>query len=195
MTDTSTQHLTADELDALIGGIGAPRALSHTATCAVCRELVILDRQVVALLGSLPAIDAPAGFEDRVMARITIGAQAPALAPIRSPREVAARRRVLGLTMAGSSAVAAGFVWAAADPSAAHGWSGAALSGLADSLWLSVQTVVANTAEQPWFGAVRDTVATPVRALPYLLGAAGAYALALAGLGRLLAEPATDAGW
>ncbi len=169
--------------------------MSHTATCILCRELVILDRQLVALLGELPPVDVPSGFEDRVMARVTIGAPTPVLAPVRSPREVAARRRVLGLTMAGSSAVAAGFVWAAADPTAAHGWSGVALSGLVDSLWLSVQTVVANTAEQPWFGAVRDTVATPVRALPYLLGAAGAYALALAGLGRLLAEPAADAGW
>lgn len=193
MTDTASQHLTADELDALIGGKATPRALSHTATCPLCHEMVVLDRQVVALLGALSPIEPMTGFEDRVMARVAI--RAPSLVVMRSPREIAARRRVVGLGLVGSGAVAAGFAWAAADPIAAHGFSGAAVGGMADSLWLSVQALVANTAEQPWFNTVRDSIASPVRALPILAAAAGAYAIALAGLGRLLAEPAADAGW
>ena len=50
-------------------------------------------------------------------------------------------------------------------------------------------------AEQPWFNSARDLVATPARALPLVAGIAGVYAAALIGLRRLLAEPATDAGW
>jgi hypothetical protein len=38
-------------------------------------------------------------------------------------------------------------------------------------------------------------MATPVRALPALVAAAGAYTVALLGLRRLLTRPATDAGW
>ena len=34
-----------------------------------------------------------------------------------------------------------------------------------------------------------------LRALPYVVGGAGLYAIGLTGLSRLLAEPATDAGW
>ena len=55
--------------------------------------------------------------------------------------------------------------------------------------------LAANTAERPWFGSVRDAVTTPLRALPYVVGGAGLYAIGLTGLSRLLAEPATDAGW
>ncbi len=194
MTQPTTEHLSADELDALIGGVALPRALSHTATCPPCHEMVVLDRQLVALLGAMQPIAPSESFPDRVMARVVVrpaGVLAPAT---RSPREVAARRRILGLSLAGSGAIAAGFAWAATDPAAALGWSGAAMGGVA-RLWLSLQAVVANTAEQPWFGAVRDTLATPMRALPFLVGGAGLYAITLAGLGRLLAEPANDARW
>lgn len=197
MTQASTTHLSADELDALLEGIGSMQAQSHTATCRLCAEMVRLDRQVIAALGSLPRVTVPmrSDFEDRVMARVDLRA-APMTPPaVVTPRAVAARRRFLGLTLAGGTAVAAGFAWAALDPDRANGLSGAALGGVADSLWLSLQTMVANTAEQPWFTAVRDTFVTPSRALPFVIVGAGAYAAALTGLGRLLAEPATDAGW
>lgn len=195
MTQASTTHLTADELDALLAGIGTTRAESHTATCRLCHEMVRLDRQVVAALGALPPVTLPirSDFEDRVMARVDLRS-APVVATV-TPRAVAARRRFLGLTLAGGAAVAAGFAWAAVDPDRANGLSGAALGGMADSLWLSLQTMVANTAEQPWFTTVRNALATPAQALPFVIVGAGAYAAALAGLGRLLAEPATDAGW
>ena len=55
--------------------------------------------------------------------------------------------------------------------------------------------MAANAVEQPWFGAVRDTLTTPSRALPVAAAVAGVYAAALLGFRRLLAEPATDAGW
>ena len=195
MTQPTTEHLSADELDALIGGVALARALSHTATCPPCREMLVLDRQLVALLGAMPPIEPMAGFPDRVMARVVMKPMAVLAPAQRSPREVAARRRVLGFSVLGSSAIAAGFAWAVTDPTAAHGWSGAAMGGVTSSLWLSLQAVVANTAEQPWFGAVRSALATPMRALPFLVGGAGLYAITLAGLGRLVAEPATDANW
>ena len=60
---------------------------------------------------------------------------------------------------------------------------------------VSLQALAANAAEQPWFDGARDLFATPARALPLAAGVAGVYAAALLGLRRLLAEPATDAGW
>ncbi len=197
MTQPAMQHLTADELDALVGGLSSPRALSHVATCPLCDEMVALDRRVVALLGGLPAIEPAAGFADRVMARVTIadGVIKVVTAPTRTPREVAAKRRILGLSLVGGTAVAAGFAWAVTHPASATGWSGAAVGGVGESLWLSVQALAANTAEQPWFGTVREALTTPLRALPYVVGGAGLYAIGLTGLSRLLAEPATDAGW
>jgi hypothetical protein len=197
MTQDLTTHLSADELDALLEGTGTARSLFHGETCALCREMVRLDRQVIAALGSFPPIALPmrSDFEDQVMARIDLRAAPVALAESVTPRAVAARRRFIGLVLAGGTAVAAGFAWAALDPAAANGLSGAALGGVGDSLWLSLQTMVANTAEQPWFAVARDTLASPARALPFVVAGAGLYAAALAGLGRLLAEPATDAGW
>ncbi len=197
MTQASTTHLTADELDALLQGIATMRAQSHTATCRLCAEMVRLDRQVIAALGAFPPVTLPmrGDFEDRVMARVDLRS-APVVQPVATtPRAVAARRRFLGLTLTAGTAVAAGFAWAALDPDRANGLSGAALGGMADTLWLSLQTMVANTAEQPWFTAVRGALSTPAQALPFVIVGAGAYAAALAGLGRLLAEPATDAGW
>jgi hypothetical protein len=66
---------------------------------------------------------------------------------------------------------------------------------VSQSLWLSLQALSANAAEQPWFVPVRDTLATPARAVPALIGVAGVYLALLLGLRRLLTRPATDAGF
>jgi hypothetical protein len=112
-----------------------------------------------------------------------------------TPRSVAARRRAIGALLVTGGGIAAGFAWAAAHPADALRWSAPALQDTGHALWLSLQTVVANATEQPWFSSLRDTVGTPVRGLLIVAAAAGAYAIALMGLRRLMTEPATDAGW
>ena len=60
------------------------RALAHLDQCEACRENV---RQLTVtgeeLVGLLPAIEPPAGFETRVMERLGLGTPAPAPVPVR----------------------------------------------------------------------------------------------------------------
>ena len=60
------------------------QALAHLDHCASCREKV---RQLTAtgegLLGLLPSVEPPAGFEARVMDRLGLGAPAPSPSPAR----------------------------------------------------------------------------------------------------------------
>jgi anti-sigma factor RsiW len=195
MNSLDPNHLTADELDAFLTDSSSQLVASHLATCVACADMVTQDKRLVAMLAALPYYDASAGFADRVIRGLT-PRQAPVVVPVvDTPRVVAARRRALGALIVAGGGVAAGFAWAAAHPADALSWSGPALQHTGHALWLSLQTVVANATEQPWFSSFRDTMATPARALFILAGAAGVYAVALLGLRRLMTEPATDAGW
>jgi hypothetical protein len=75
------------------------QALAHLDQCEACRENV---RQLTVtgeeLVGLLPAIEPPAGFETRVMERLGFGAPAPAPAPVPARRVGLARR--FGLKLA-----------------------------------------------------------------------------------------------
>ena len=75
------------------------RALAHLDRCEECRENV---RQLTVtgeeLVGLLPAIEPPAGFETRVMERLGLGTPSPAPAPARA-RQVSPARR-FGLKLA-----------------------------------------------------------------------------------------------
>jgi len=189
-------HLTADELDSFLTQSAPPLLVSHIATCTSCAQMVERDLRVVRALAILPHFDPKAGFSDSVMrGLVPHTAPAPVLAATTSPRAVAARRRAIGAVVLAGGSLAAGFVWAAAHPEAALKWSGPALQDAGHALWVSLQSVVANTTDQPWFASVRDMFATPARALLALAGAAAAYAIALTGLRRLMTEPATNAGW
>lgn len=192
----NSPHLTADELDGLLDQQISPRVTSHLATCAECASMVERDRRVVQALAALPYYDAAPDFGDRVIRGIT-PRQAPAAVVVaeRSPRAVAARRRAIGALVLAGGGLAAGFAWAATHPGEALRWSGPALQDSGHAVWQSLQSVVANATEQPWFPSVRDALATPVRALLAFAGITGCYAFALTGLRRLMTEPATDAGW
>lgn len=195
MSDANMNHLTADELDALLVGTSLPHAMSHLATCPPCVAMRELDARLVTALSGLPTWEPAADFPERVMARVQIRPVLAELPRVLTPRERSARRRVLVALATTGGALAAGLAWAVANPTTALGWTAPTVAEAGQSLWITVQTIAANTAEQPWFDSVRDALATPARAFPVLVGVLGAYALALVGLRRLLAEPATDAGW
>ncbi len=75
------------------------RALAHLDRCEACRENV---RQMTVtgeeLVGLLPAIEPPAGFETRVMERLGLGTPAPSLAP--GPARQLSPARRFGLKLA-----------------------------------------------------------------------------------------------
>ena len=196
MNPHDPQHLTADQLDAFLTENGAPDAVSHLATCTSCAEMVARDARVVAMLAALPYFDAAPGFGDRVLQGLTPRTVPALVQPdLATPRAAAARKRAIGALVLLGGGIAATFVWASAHPTDALRWSAPALQDTGHALWVSLQNVVANATEQPWFATVRDSMATPARALFAVAGAAGAYAIALLGLRRLMTEPATDAGW
>ena len=195
MSTHEMHHLTADELDAILDGAGSPRAITHVTDCTMCYTLVQLDQQVVGALAGLPALDPPAGFDSRVMARVTVRAPVVHGGVVITARARDARRRVAVGALVVGSAVAGGFAWAAANPADALAWANPALSGIGQTAWTSLQAIAANATEQPWFNSARDLVTTPARALPIVAAVAGVYAAALVGLRRLLVEPAANAGW
>jgi hypothetical protein len=196
MNDLSA-HLSADELDALQFGSGGDRAMSHVETCADCRVLVGRDARVLALLAALPAWEPRPGFAERIIAGLdrSVMVQLPASASGETDRSRSARRRVLIGGLVTGGIVAGGFAWAAANPGAALGLATPALQDVGQTLWLSLRGVTANALEQPWFGTVRDTLASPTRIVPALVIVGTAYLAALVGLRRLLTRPAADAGW
>jgi hypothetical protein len=192
----NSPHLTADELDEFLAEKSPASITSHVATCAACTALVARDRLLLAALAALPRFPVAAEFSDRVMARVAV-ASAPVAIAAGAPtaRSLAARRRAFGAAFVVGGGIVAGFVWAGAHPAETLRWSGPALQDAGHSLWLSLQAVVANATEQPWFASMRDSLATPARALAAVAGIAGAYAIGLLGLRRLMNEPATHASW
>jgi hypothetical protein len=196
MNSPRVEHLTADQLDAILDEQTTAQVASHLATCADCSLMVTRDARLVRALSALPYFDAAPGFGDRVIGGLTPRAVAlPAPVNVVTPRAVAARRRAIGAVVLASGGIAAGFIWAAAHPSDALSWSAPALRDAGHSLWVSLQSVVASATSQPWFASVRDALGTPTRALVTLAGTAGAYTVALVGLRRLMTEPAPDARW
>jgi predicted anti-sigma-YlaC factor YlaD len=198
MTASPATHLSADEIDALHSGTTALRATSHLETCPECRSLFARDARLITALEQLPTWDPSPQFVARVLSKLerpaaNVAPAAPAGVP--SPRERSARRRVAVASLLTAGVVSGGFAWAFLAPDAAIGLAQPAFQQLTGSLWTTIQAFSANTVEQPWFSAFRDAVATPARAVPVLVVAAGLYAVALLGLRRLLTRPAADAGW
>jgi hypothetical protein len=78
------------------------RALEHLDHCQACREHV---RQLTVtgeeLVGLLPAIEPPAGFETRVMERLGLGAPAPDPTPTPTPARRVSPARRFGRKLAG----------------------------------------------------------------------------------------------
>jgi hypothetical protein len=191
---TTTAHLTTDELDTFLEDHPTARATSHIATCAECRAMVALDREVVLHLGALPEHVPSYGFADGVMARVTVGraVSAPVAVPGTS-RAAAARRRVVvagGLT---GAAVAGAFGWAILNPADALGFASPALQQGGHALWAGMQVGLSSAVDQPILAWVAEMVAAPMRTIPVLVAAAGVYAAALTGMRHLLTEPAPHA--
>jgi len=196
MTAAAPQHhLTGDELDALLAGTSPARVASHLETCGECRTLVAADRDLVDAIARLPLLEPAPGFEQRVMARVSVVGAGEAVVAVPGGRVAAARRRALwgGLAVGGS--VAAGLGWAALHPAAAADLASPVVGRTGHALWLSLQRLTDTAHSLGWMTGIRGAIATPLRAMGIATLAAATYAAALGGLGRLLAEPAPHARW
>ncbi len=182
MTPTPTMHLTADDLDAFHTEALSSEMRLHFESCPDCRRLAALDREVLAMMHRLPSYGPRDGFADRVMARVQIASPAPV--PVLSfPRLTTHRRAAL-------TAIAAGMLvsvaWSVANRSLLDGWldgTGAALWNSGTALW---QHTLASLTAAPWFEAVRQFSAAPVRLVAGGLLAVGLYAGGLMALRRLV---------
>lgn len=186
------QHLTADELDALLDGAGSARVTSHLETCATCLAMVEGDRRLVGALSALPALDPTPGFADRVMARVTIApVVSPAAVVAATPRSIAARRRAFGGSLLAGTSLVAAFAWAIANPAAALNTVTPAFQGL----WASLQQLMTSGSAQSWSAQLVGAFGSPSKMLFALVAVSGLYVVALTGFHRLLTDPVPDANW
>ena len=141
------------------------RALAHLERCDACRENVrLLTITGEELVGLLPAIEPPAGFETRVMDRLGLGAPAPAPARPLSP----ARR--FGRRLAGWSWPAGSGRLAGRQPGSGRsgrGWASRPRRILATAA-VAAAVVVAGIGGWGLHGATSSPVASPLSSAPLL---------------------------
>lgn len=182
MTTLPMKHLTADDLDAFHSEAIGSDMRNHLDRCDDCRELVVLDRKVLAMLSRMPDLQPRSGFADRVMERVAVAP--PVTVPVLSyPRFT--RRRLAGIT-ALATGMAASAAWSVANRAALDAWLdrvGAGLLGWGTALW---QNGLGFVSSQPWFDTVRELPDAPGRLALGALLICGAYASGLFALRRLV---------
>lgn len=198
MSSLPSAHLSADDLDAFLSNAASPAAQEHVAFCDVCRSVVQADRILVAALHGLPAL-APSGvFADRVMAQVRIADPAPIVAPLPWPRRLVADRRLRAAAAVTLTAMAASVAWTAGNRELFDTWT--------QQLWQdggrwvlgTLQTMASAVAQQPWYAAVSEFLASPIRAGGVIAGVLGIWAGGVMALRRLVmipAGPVPDARW
>lgn len=198
MTDPTTGHLTPEDLDHWLEGTLPSARLVHLEDCPDCFALAHAERRVVAWLGRLPVLAPSAGLAERVMQHVRVPAPVA-----RAPWRVLVRPSLLGPRW---RAVAATAALAVAGAGLSVVWSlthqdqlSTLVSGLGSAAyqygWTGLQALVANLAEQPWFGAARNLLASPTRAALTLGAGVLLYASGLLALRRLLTAPTSGGAY
>lgn len=182
-----TKHLTADDLDAFHSEAPHGEMQLHLETCDDCRYLVAADRELVELLGRLPAHQPPSGFADRVMARVALGELAPV--PVLSYPKLT-RARVTALT-----ALAAGILlsvaWSTANRGLLDGWLNGLEAAITGTGWTALRAAMASLVDQPWYETGRRFIGTPGRVAMAVAATLALYLSGLAALRRLITPSAT----
>ena len=194
MTRPSGSHLSADEIDACIGGAPTPEVQRHLEQCRSCLEQVQADREIAEQIAALPLIGPTDGFAGRVMASVII----PDPFAIRSLQ--ASRRRLFatpksfaaaaGLLVVLLGSMTASIIWSLTHQATLAAIGSWMFAQGGQALWLGMQGLASNLIEQPWYAGLRSLAETPARlALISGLGTL-AYLVGLLALRRLLAVPA-----
>jgi hypothetical protein len=183
-----TKHITADDLDAFHSEALSNEMRLHLETCDQCQRLVATDRELLSLLGRLEPLEPRAGFEDRVMARVSVGGARSV--PILSFPKLT-RPRLVAMTALAAGLVAS-VAWSAVNRSLLQSWLTGLSRGLVATGWTWLRAAGANLTEQPWFDLVRDTLGSPGRVAVTVVVFLAVYAVGLLALRRLI-TPSVEA--
>jgi hypothetical protein len=192
------QHLTPDDIDALLRDGADPSLLEHMIDCAECALLMGQQRAVVASLDALPHFSPSEDFADQVMFQVAVPD------PFAMRSMATARRRVLetgrSRALAASVAImlvgamAASIIWTSLNRELLTS-AGTWLGGEATQwFWVAVRGTFANVTEQPWFDAARRAFGAPVRLAAVSACIMLLYAVGLMALRRLMAFPSPTEG-
>lgn len=182
MTPWPVKHLTADDLDAFHSEALTREMQLHLETCEDCRFLVAADRELVELLGRLPAYEPREGFTDRVMTRVAVSAPAPV--PVLSFPKLT--RPKLAWIMAAAAGICLSVAWSAANRSVLDGWLAASQAALTASGTTAWQAALATVTGQAWFESVRELIGSPLRTVAVIAASAVLYLSGLVALYRLI---------
>jgi len=190
MTPAPGPHLSPDDVELWLNGtLDAARTL-HLELCPECFDRAQAEREIVEQLAALPLMAPTPGFEDRVMAQVTV-ADPFALRSLRR-RIFASRRSMaiaasLALALVGSMAVSV--AWSLANQDILISAGNWVLAQGSQAGWLALRGLASNFIEQPWYESARAFADHPGR-LGAALGALSlAYLSGVFALRRLLALP------
>ena len=174
------RHLTAEDLDAFHSASLSPETTKHLDECSECRSLVERDSALLEMLETLPTFAPRADLADRVIAKISQPAEAPARMPSRRPLALAASVAIL---------LGASVVWSLFNRPLLGSLIARIGGGIGEFLWDGFATVAQNLADQPWLASVQQLAGSgPRLALTVGVLLAG-YTAALVAFRRLLRQP------
>ncbi len=160
-------HLTPGDLDAVLASEASEKASLHLETCQSCQDLLEKERQLVALLAALPDFGPQPGFEDRVMAQVTIP-DPFALGVLRKIKDrLTSSRRSLAIAASVSLVILIGMtgsaVWTLSNQDTLAALGSGMASEVMQWFWLGVQGLFSNLVEQPWYERARELAGSPAR--------------------------------
>ena len=186
MTRAHEQHLTLDEIDALLEDAPYAAAHPHLLGCTACRERIDSEREIVARLAALPYATPSLDFADRVMARVTV--PQPATVPVRRSVVPSFRRWAIAASIL-VALMATSVAWSLLNQELLTGTVSSLGNGALDWAWLTLRGVAANVMEQPWYAGLRGFFGDPVRLAMISGGITLVYLGGVFALRRLMALP------
>jgi hypothetical protein len=190
MTPAPGPHLSPDDVELWLNGSLDAARTRHLDLCPECFDRAQAEREIVEQLAALPLMAPASGFEDRVMAQVTV-ADPFALRSIR--QRIFATRR--SMAVAASLAVAvvgsmiASVAWSLANQDVLLSAGNWMLTQGSQAGWLALRGLASNFLEQPWYESARAFADHPGRLGAALGALALAYLSGVFALRRLLALP------
>jgi hypothetical protein len=190
MTPAPGPHLSPDDVELWLNGSLDAARTRHLDLCPECFDRAQAEREIVEQLAALPLMAPASGFEDRVMAQVTV-ADPFALRSIR--QRIFATRR--SMAVAASLAVAvvgsmiASVAWSLANQDVLLSAGNWVLTQGSQAGWLALRGLASNFIEQPWYESARAFADHPGRLGAALGALALAYLSGVFALRRLLALP------
>ena len=186
MKPRTSNHFTADDLDAFHTGALSAEVRLHLETCVECKLLVAADRQVLELLGSMTILAPSAGLVDRVISQVQIAEPVPV--PVLSYPKFTRPRIAAAVALAAGMIASVG--WSSVYGALLQQWldgSTAALWNFGTSAW---QTAAGILTSQPWFESARQFSDAPFRLALFAAVLVGCYGTGLLALRRLVTPAA-----